>query len=198
MLKGKYYVHACDELRALSRRCREFMYEFNFSGWDESDYRNKLIKDIFGSVGRKYSILQTFKCCYGCNIRIGENFFANYDCAFLDVAEIDIGDNVFIGPRTMLLTAGHPLDKDIRNEHLEYGLSITVGNDVWLGGGVIVNPGKRIGENTVIGSGSVVTHDIPSGVVAAGNPCRVIRAISDEDIEKCRRLRAEYYADKNS
>lgn len=195
MLAGKYYIHKDEELRSMSRKCREAIYEFNFSSWEQSEYRIKILNELFGYAGKNISILQTFKCCYGSNIRVGDNFFANYDCVFLDVNSIEIGDNVLLGPRVMLLTAGHPIDKDIRNQHLEYGLPINIGNDVWIGAGTIVNPGKNIGSDSVIGSGSVVTHDIPSGVVAAGNPCKVIREISEMDILLCQQKRDEYFSD---
>ena len=122
-----------------------------------------------------------FYCDYGSHIEVGENFFANYNCTILDVAPVKIGDNVLFGPNVSLYTAGHPLHPVSRNSAYEYGISITIGDNVWLGGNVVVTPGVHIGNNVVIGAGSVVTKDIPDNMVAAGNPCRVIREITEED-----------------
>jgi maltose O-acetyltransferase len=118
---------------------------------------------------------------YGVNVHLGKNFYANYDSIFLDVAPISIGDNVMIGPRTSLYTAGHPLSATVRRDGLEYGHPITIGDDVWIGGSVTICPGVTIGDNVVIGAGSVVTKDIPSGVLAAGVPATPIRPITEAD-----------------
>lgn len=121
-----------------------------------------------------------FRCDYGSNIKVGKNFYTNFNCVILDVNTVTIGDNVLFAPNVQIYTAGHPLDVKGRVEDaIEFGYPITIGDNVWLGGGVIVCPGVNIGENTVIGAGSVVTKDIPANVVAAGNPCRVIRAIEN-------------------
>ena len=125
--------------------------------------------------------LPPFRCDYGSHIYLGENFYANYELIVLDQCDVRFGDNVMLGPRVSLFSAGHPLDADIRNAGLEYGKPITVGSNVWMGGCVTVNGGVTIGDNVVIGSGSVVTHDIPSNVIAAGNPCRVLRPLTDAD-----------------
>ena len=122
-----------------------------------------------------------FQCDYGYNIEIGENFFANFNCIIVDCAKVKFGNHVFIAPGCGFYTAGHPLDVSQRNQGLEYAYPITVGDNVWFGGNVSVLPGVTIGSNTVIGAGSVVNFDIPSGVIAAGNPCRVIREITEED-----------------
>lgn len=122
-----------------------------------------------------------FHCEYGKHIQIGENFYANVNCIMLDVAKITIGDNVFFGPNVSLYTAGHPIHYESRNSGYEYGIPITIGNNVWIGGSCVVLPGVTIGDNCVIGAGSVVTKDIPEGVIAAGNPCKVIRSITEED-----------------
>lgn len=119
-----------------------------------------------------------FRCDYGANITLGKNFYANFNCVVLDVAPVVIGDNVLFAPNVQIYTAGHPLDVKSRvEEGIEFGTPITIGNNVWLGGGVIVCPGVTIGDNSVIGAGSVVTKDVPANVVAAGNPCRVIRTL---------------------
>ncbi|MFR7478870.1 MAG: sugar O-acetyltransferase, partial [Acutalibacteraceae bacterium] len=121
---------------------------------------------------------------YGSHIQIGENFYTNHNCIILDGAPVVFGDNVFIAPNCTFSTAGHPLDVEQRNEGLEYAYPITVGDNVWFGASVTVLPGVTIGSNTVIGAGSVVNRDIPSGVVAVGNPCRVLRTITEEDKKK--------------
>lgn len=144
---------------------------------------------IFNSVG-SFFILPPFRCEYGCNITIGKDFFANYDCMMLDTAPINIGNNVLFGPRVTLVTVGHPVEAELRKTAYMYAYPINIGDNVWIGTGVIVNPGVTIGSNTVIGAGSVVTRDIPSGVVAVGNPCRVLREINEED--KTRYFRDKY------
>ncbi|MGI6009955.1 MAG: sugar O-acetyltransferase [Ruminococcus sp.] len=139
--------------------------------------RDEQMRKILGKTKNNFEIRSPFHCDYGYNIEIGENFYANHNCVILDGAKVTFGDNVFIAPDCGFYTAGHPLDKKQRSEGLEYAYPITVGNDVWFGAGVRVMPGVTIGSNVVIGAGSVVTKDIPDNVVAAGNPCRVIREI---------------------
>ncbi|MBQ0059589.1 MAG: sugar O-acetyltransferase [Lachnospiraceae bacterium] len=129
-------------------------------------------------------ITAPFYCDYGCNISVGDNFYTNHNVTILDGAPVTFGDNVFIAPNCVFSTAGHPIDAEQRNQGLEIALPITVGNNVWIGTQVSVLPGVTIGDNTVIGAGSVVNKDIPSGVVAAGNPCRVIREITEADKNK--------------
>ena len=184
MLAGKLYKSVGNqELHSLKEKKDVIIAKFN----DESNVnigeKQKLLKELFKKTGNNFYIEPPFHCDYGCNITVGENFYANFDCIFLDVNEIIIGNNVFLAPRVCIYTAGHPIDKDIRNEYLEYGYRVTIGNDVWIGGNTVINPGVNIGDNVVIGSGSVVTHDIPSNVVAAGNPCRVLRPITIADKE---------------
>ena len=181
MLNGTLYCANDEELRKLFKRKARFLDEFNSTKYDDYLKREELIRGIFSHVGKNPMINKPFHCDYGCHISVGDNFYANFDCIFLDVNTITIGDNVFLAPRVSLYTAGHPIDKDVRREQLEFGKPIVIGNDVWIGGNVVVNPGVTIGDNVVIGSGSVVVTDIPSGVVACGNPCKVIRKITDED-----------------
>lgn len=142
---------------------------------------------MFGKVKGSFFIEPPFRCDYGYNIDVGENFYANYNCTILDCAQVLIGDNVLFGPNVSLFTAGHPIHLETRHEGLEFALPIVIGNDVWIGGGTIVNPGVTIGHNVVIGSGSVVTKHIPSDSIAVGNPCKVMRKITDRD-----RLHQEY------
>lgn len=140
--------------------------------------REKLIKKLFGKTGNNFFIEQNFWCDYGYNISIGENFYMNHNCIILDCAKVQFGDNVFIAPNCSFYTAGHPIDVETRNKGLEYAKPIKIGNNVWIGGNVVVLPGVTIGDNVTIGAGSVVTKNIPDNVVAYGNPCRVIREIN--------------------
>ena len=148
------------------------------------DERNKIIKKILGSTKQNFLIEQPFYCDYGYNISIGENFYANHNLIILDPGKVEFGDNVFIGPNCAFYTPQHPLDSETRNKGLEYAFPIKIGNNVWLGGNVVVLPGVSIGDNSVIGAGSVVTKNIPPNVIAAGNPCKVIREITEKDKTK--------------
>lgn len=155
-----------------------------------------MLKQLFKSVGKNIYIEPSFHCDYGSNISVGNNFYANYDCIILDVCDVSIGNNVFLAPRVSIFTAGHPIDADVRNELLEFGKPVTIGNSVWIGGNTVINPGVTIGNNVVIGSGSVVTKDIPDNVIAVGNPCRVLREITEEDKIYWNKKREEYYQNK--
>lgn len=181
MLAGKPYRAFGEELVAERQAAKELIFEFNSLHPGKTEQRNKIIQRLFGKTGKNFIIEPPFRCDYGYNISVGENFYANYNCTIIDCAKVIIGDNAFIAPNVSLFTAGHPVHPDIRNEQLEYALPIFIGNSVWLGGGVIVNPGVTIGDNAVIGSGSVVTKDIPANVVAVGSPCRVKRKITEQD-----------------
>ena len=149
--------------------------------------REALFRRLFGKTGKVFSIVSPFFCDYGYNIETGENFFMNMNCVILDGAKVTFGDNVFVAPGCGFYTAGHPLDAERRNAGLEYALPRRIGNNVWIGAQVCVLPGVTIGDNSVIGAGSVVTKDIPSGVLAAGNPCRVIRPITEADAARYRK-----------
>ncbi|MDE7432649.1 MAG: sugar O-acetyltransferase [Lachnospiraceae bacterium] len=181
MLAGKLYTAFDEELKADCRRSRQLTRLFNNTTEEQGEYRTQLLKELFKKTGENLYIEPPFRCDYGSNITVGENFYANFDCIILDVNEVIIGDNVLFAPRVCVYTAGHPIDADIRNSGVEFGTKVVIGNNVWIGGSTVINPGVTIGDNVVIGSGSVVTKDIPEGVVAAGNPCRVIRKIMDAD-----------------
>lgn len=181
MLEGKLYLASDKELKNRRNRTKRIINRFNRTHATAYRLRKRIIKKLFGKTEGDFLIERPFYCDYGEYISIGRGFYANYGCIFLDVNRITIGDNVFLGPRVCLYTAGHPIDHVIRNEQYEFGHPITIEDDVWIGGNTIVNPGVTIGSRTIIGSGSVVTRDIPSGVIAAGNPCRVIRAITKAD-----------------
>lgn len=163
--------------------CRKKIYKFNNMSPDEEEESLKYLKEeILGKVGGGYfNIEKPFRCDYGYNIEIGDNFFANYNFVVLDVGKVRIGNNVQIAPNVGLYTAGHPLHPDSRNSGYEYGIDITIGDNVWIGGSVCVMPGVTIGNNAVIGAGSVVTKDIPENAIAVGNPARVLRYITEED-----------------
>lgn len=181
MLSGDLYIADDPELAKDFHKAKRLLREYNqTTEYQESD-RKKILDDLFKQSGKKIHIEPPFHTDYGCNTVIGENFYSNYDCIILDIANVKIGDNVMFGPRVGLYTAGHPIDAVIRNEYYEYGKPITIGNNVWVGGNVVVNPGVTIGDNVVIGSGAVVTKDIPSNVIAVGNPCKVLREINDQD-----------------
>ena len=196
MLSEQLYIAKDPQLAQDFQRARRLTRLINTATEEQADYRMGLFRELFGKIGENFWIEPPFRTDYGCNTYIGENFYANYDCIFIDVAKISIGDNVLFGPRVCLFTAGHPIDAEVRNSGLEYGKKITIGNNVWIGGNTVINPGVTIGDSTVIGSGSVVTKDIPSGVVAAGVPCRVIRPITEDDKQLWTTQAAAYYKNK--
>lgn len=169
------------ELNKEMQRTKDLCHEYNLVRPSDVGRKNEILSVLLGRAGSEFTILAPFWCDYGYNIEIGDNVFLNHNCVILDGAKVIFGDNVFVGPDCSFYTAGHPLDVMSRNAGLEYALPINVGHNVWIGGGVRVMPGVTIGDNTVIGGGSVVVKDIPSGVLAAGNPCRVIRKLTDEE-----------------
>lgn len=178
MLSGQLYDANFDEALIKDRiKCKTLCHQYNSLSPDKTIERQNLIRQILGKTGENFLIEQNFWCDYGYNIEIGENFYINHNCVILDCAKVTFGDNVFIAPNCGFYTAGHPLDYETRNKGLEFAKPIKVGNNVWIGGNVIVLPGVEIGDNSVIGAGSVVTKSIPSNVVAVGNPCKVLRKI---------------------
>ncbi len=152
---------------------------------DRSDFKHlkEIVCELFAKTYDDTFVNPPFYCDYGFNIEVGKNFFANYNCTMLDVAKITIGDNCFMAPNVSIYTAGHPVHPVARNSMYEYGIPVTIGDNVWIGGNTIICPGVTIGSNVVIGAGSVVTKDIPDWTICAGNPCRVIRKITDEDLK---------------
>ena len=163
--------------------CRKKLQKLNFM--DRSDFEGiaSAVKELLGKSEDAF-INPPFYCDYGTHIEVGKNFFANYNCTILDVAKVKIGDNCQMAPNVSIYTAGHPIHPFSRNSMYEYGKEVTIGDNVWIGGNTVICPGVTIGHNTVIGAGSVVTRDIPDWSVAAGNPCRVIRKITDQDRRK--------------
>ena len=183
MLAGLPYKAWLDGLSEERRACRQKVFRYNHLPPDREAERDGLIREILGACGRHVCIEGPFYCDYGYNIEVGENFFANYNFTVLDVAKVRIGDYAMIAPNVAIYTAGHPLHPVSRNSGYEYGSPVSIGDNVWICAGVIVLPGVTIGANSVIGAGSIVTKDIPANVVALGNPCRVLREISDRDRE---------------
>lgn len=159
-------------------------WEYNNTSPKEEEKRQEMIRNLLGSTGKTFYFEPPFYCDYGTNIHIGTNFYSNHNLIILDGAEVRIGENVFIAPNVGLYTAGHPLDAERRAIGLEYALPITIEDNVWIGGGVTIVGKVTIGKGSVIGAGSVVIRDIPEGVVAAGNPCKVIRRITEEDAKR--------------
>lgn len=171
------------------KRARKLTQELNMVV-DRSDFQAiaRIVKELFGKSEGAF-LNPPFYCDYGFNIEVGKNFFANYNCTILDVAKVVIGDNCQMAPNVAIYTAGHPVHPDTRNTAYEYGIGVTIGDNVWIGGNTVICPGVHIGSNTVIGACSAVTKDIPDWVIAAGNPCRVIRSITEAD-------RKLYYKDR--
>ena len=160
--------------------CRRILQWLNTVDRSDFDEIGKIVKELLGKSEDAF-INPPFYCDYGSHIEVGKNFFANYNCTIIDVAKVKIGDNCQMAPNVAIYTAGHPLHPVARNSMYEYGISVTIGDNVWIGGNTVIMPGVHIGSNTVIGAGSVVTRDIPDWSVAVGNPCRVIKKITEED-----------------
>ena len=177
-----------DAVMEEQRKTRKILRELNTA--DPSDFERigEIVEQLLGKSHKAF-INPPFYCDYGFHIEVGESFFANYNCTIIDVAKVKIGDNCQLAPNVSIYTAGHPVHPDSRNSLYEYGIGVTIGDNVWIGGNTVILPGVHIGSNTVIGAGSVVTKDIPDWVIAAGNPCRVIRKITEDD-------RKYYYKDR--
>jgi maltose O-acetyltransferase len=177
MLAGELYDPLDPELVIGRERARDLCQELNATRESESDTRRRILRELFGTGGDTVWMQPPFYCDYGANIELGQRVFFNFNCVVLDVCRVRIGDYTLFGPGVQILTPMHPMDAEQRRRE-EYGKPIDIGADVWVGGGALILPGVRIGSRTVIGAGSVVTRDIPDGVFAAGNPCRVIREIA--------------------
>jgi len=175
MIAGELYNPSDEELISDRKKARHLIYAYNQTEDGEVEKRTQLLRELFGSIGKQMVVEPNFHCDYGYNIHIGENFYANFNCVILDVCPVHIGDNCMFGPAVQIYTATHPLDSKERNSGREYGKETVIGNNVWVGGGAIINPGINIGDHVVIASGSVVTRDVQSNVVVGGNPAKIIR-----------------------
>ena len=175
MLAGELYLPGGAELAADQQRIAEWMDRYNRSQTRTQDERAALLKEAFAFVGEGATIRPPFHCDYGYNISIGRGAFLNFNCVILDVVSVTIGDNTQIGPGVQILAADHPRDPVLRAQLLEFGRPVAIGANVWIGGGAIILPGVTIGDDAVIGAGSVVTRDVPAGATAFGNPARVRR-----------------------
>lgn len=177
MLNGELYDADDPELVAERNRARERTRRYNRTSAEDRAERQALLNELLGSCGDDCVIEPPFRCDYGSNIHVGEGFYANFDCVILDVCRVEIGTNCQIGPGAHIYTATHPLDASERVEGLEYGKPVTVGDNVWIGGQAVLNPGVTVGDNAVIGSGAVVTDDVPANVVVQGNPATVVKEL---------------------
>lgn len=177
MLDGELYLAADPELSGMRRRARRLTRLYNLTTEEERARREELLQELFGRLGPGAEIEPPFYCDYGCHIEVGKSLYMNFGCVVLDCAVVRIGDHVMCGPGVQIYAAYHPTDPAVRLAGRELAAPITVGSNVWVGGGAILCPGVTIGDNTTIGAGSVVTRDIPTNVVAVGNPCRVVRSV---------------------
>ncbi len=184
MLAGELYRSLDPELVADTERAQRLVAQYNATPGEATEIRLALLHQLFGSLGDGAVIRPLFACDYGYNIRLGRNVFINFNCVFLDCASIEIGDNLQMGPAVQIYTATHPLEADVRRSGLEYARPVSIGHDVWIGGGAIILPGVTIGDRSVIGAGSVVVHDVPAAKVVAGNPARIIRELDGGKVRK--------------
>ena len=180
MLAGELYDPLDSELAAARVRARDLCQALNATRERDTDERRRLLMELFGAGGAEVWMQPPFYCDYGSQIFLGKRVFFNFNCVVLDVCRVEIGDFTLFGPSVQILTPMHPWNSLARRKQ-EFGKPVEIGSDVWIGGGAIILPGIRIGSRTVIGAGSIVTNDIPEGMFAAGNPCRVVREITEED-----------------
>jgi len=175
MLAGELYLASDPELVRERRRCRALLHSFNTE--PDEDRRAAILRELLGAVGSRTSVQPPFACDYGSNVSIGDDVYVNFNCVILDCAPVTIGDGAQIASGVQLLAADHPRDPEVRRQLLESARPISIGSNVWIGAAAIVLPGVTVGDDSIIGAGSVVTRDIPPGVVAVGNPCRVVREL---------------------
>jgi maltose O-acetyltransferase len=179
MLAGELYLASDPELAAESLRAARLLQRYGQTAAGDREQRTQILQELLGQVGDSPAIVPPFHCDYGSHISIGDRFYMNYGGVILDCNTVQIGDDVLCGPYVQIYAAYHPIDPTVRLTGLELAAPVRVGNNVWIGGGVIICPGVTIGDNTTIGAGSVVTKDIPANVLAVGNPCRVIRSLTE-------------------
>ncbi len=195
MRAGIPFLPGGGQAGSLHRACQQKVFTYNQLSPSRSRERRLLLKDILGKCGEHIHIESPFHCDYGINIEVGEYFYANFNLVILDVGPVKIGQHVMFGPNVAIYTVGHPLHPETRNSGLEFGRPMSIGDNVWLGGNVVINPGVSVGSNVVVGSGSVLTRDVPDSVLVAGNPARVLRSITEEDRDFYYRGCPEFEAD---
>lgn len=181
MKSEKIYFCNDKDLEAEQRECLEKLYDFNMTRPSESAKREELLKEMFAEIGENCYIEPPFHANWGKYTHFGNNVYANFNLTLVDDTDIFVGDSVMFGPNVTIATAGHPVDPELRRQVAQFNIPVHIGNNVWIGAGSVILPGINIGENSVIGAGSVVTKDIPDNVVAVGNPCHILRKISDRD-----------------
>lgn len=177
MISGKLYYPGDEELTNLRYNARKLTEEINKTSISDRNKRVNLLKKLFGSTGEKIYLEPSFNCDYGCNIHVGENFYANFNCVILDIAEVRIGANCMLAPQVGIYTATHPIDPVERNRGFELGKPINIGDNCWIGGHATINPGVTLGNNVIVASGAVVTKNFGDNVIIAGNPAKIIRSI---------------------
>ncbi|MBO9659276.1 MAG: sugar O-acetyltransferase [Chitinophagaceae bacterium] len=182
MLSGQEYNYKDDQLDAERLFAEDLVTQYNQAGPQEIDKRNAILKKLLGSQKGNVFVKQPFYCDYGYNIHIGADFFSNFNFTVLDEAKVTIGDNVLVGPNVSIYTVNHAVNIEKRNAGIEYAKTVSIGNNVWIGGNVVILQGVTIGDNSIVGAGSVVTKSVPANVLAAGNPCKVIRELTDQDL----------------
>lgn len=198
MLKGELYLaHDIQETNS-SKHGKIIAQKINQTPIENKEEIVRLEKELFGHTGENIYVHPPLHIDYGRHINIGENFYANMDCIFLDVNYINIGNNVMFGPRVSLYTAGHPIDPTIRNDQLEFGQAINIEDNVWIGGSATILPGVTVGKNSIVAAGAIVTKNVPPNTVVGGNPAKIIKHITKADYEKSDRLKTEYYKKKLS
>lgn len=183
MKSGKLYNDMGEGLPEERLNCKELVYDYNNTRPSEEKKREEILKKVFGSIGKDGWIEPPMRLAYGNRTHIGDNFYANFNLVIVDDVEVYIGNNVMLAPNVTISATGHPIHPELREKFLQFSLPVRIGDNVWIGSGAVVLPGITIGENSVIGAGSVVTKDIPPNVVAVGNPCSVLRQITDKDKE---------------
>lgn len=183
MHDGRLYFCNDEELMREQLQCLERLYDFNATRPSEQAKRSEMLRELLAEVGDNCYIEPPFHANWGIHTHFGNNVYANFNLTMVDDADIFVGDNVMFGPNVTVATAGHPVDPDLRRKVAQFNIPVHIGDNVWIGAGSVILPGITIGENSVIGAGSVVTRDVPANVVAVGNPCRVLRRISNRDRE---------------
>ena len=178
MLSGGLYLALDQELTSLRLRAQTLTHRYNLTSPEQTRERQEILGELLGSIGKGATIEPPFRCDYGTQIRAGRNLFLNYDCIILDCAAVEFGDDVLVGPRVQILTATHPTDPNVRLLGREMAKPVRIDDGAWIGAGAIICPGVSIGAGAVIGAGSVVTKDVPEGVLAVGNPCKVVRRVT--------------------